>query len=335
MTTAVNTTAMSLVDLLKVTAPDGTALPIAEMMSAESAILKDAVFMEGNLPTGHTIAQRTGLPSATWRRLNEGVAASKSRVNTFTETCAILSSLGQCSVELAEMYPGGAQQYRLNEAAAHIEALWQEMESSFAYASLAAAPEELNGIIPRFNSTTAVGGSQIVLCDTSPAASGTDSTSVLLIGWGERKVYGIYPRGSKTGGIVHTPKPAQMLVDSGGTNLMDQYLDVFDWKVGFAVEDYRYVSRVANIDATQMAAGTSPIFDAMIEAFYLNKGHKGGAKMAWYCNRELGTYFHRKARSEASNQLTVATIAGSPVVSFLGIPIRITDGITSAEAEVT
>lgn len=334
MTTAINGSGFSLVDVLKRTAPDGSAIHIAEMMSAESEIVRDAPFFEGNLSTGHTIAQRTGLPSATWRRLNEGVAASKSRVNTFTETCAILSSMGQCSVELAKMHPGGEAAYRLNESAPHIEALWQEMESSFAYASLAAAPEELNGIIPRFNSTTATGGSQIVLCDD--AASGDDQTSVLLVGWGERKVYGIYPRGSTTGGIEHKALDAQLMVDSGGTNMMLQYPDLFDWKVGFAVEDYRYVSRVANVDAVNMAAGTSPIFDAMIEAFYLNKGHKGnGAKLVWYCNRDMGTYFHKKARAEASNQLTVQTIAGAPVVSFLGVPIHITDGITSTESVVS
>ncbi|MFA5943186.1 MAG: major capsid protein [Candidatus Thermoplasmatota archaeon] len=333
MTTAVNSTALSLVDVLKVTAPDGTALPIAQLMSARSAILKDALFVEGNLTTGHTVAQQTGLPSASWRALNAGIAASKGRVNTFTETCAILSSLGQCAVELAEMYPGGPAQYRLHAAEGHIEAMWQEMEASWAYASLAAAPNELNGLIPRFNSTTAVGGSQIVLCDD--AASGSDQTSVLLVGWGARKVYGFYPRGSTTGGIVHEAMPAQMLADSGGTNLLKQYVDTFDWKVGFAVEDYRYISRVANIDAVNMAAGTSPIFDAMIEAFYLNEGHKGGAKMAWYCNRAMGTYFHKKARAEASNQLTVETIDGKPVVSFLGVPIRITDGIGSAEDVVS
>jgi hypothetical protein len=331
MTTAVNATFPSLVDILKRTAPDGTALPIAEMMSAESAILKDAVFMEGNLTTGHTIGQRTGLPSAAWRRLNEGTAASKSRVNTFTETCAILSTMGQCSVELAKMYPGGADAYRLNEAAAHIEALWQEMESSFAYASLAAAPAELNGIIPRFNLTTGTGGSQIVKCDDS--ASGSDQTSVLLVGWGERKVYGIYPRGSTTGGIEHKAMPEQLLVDSGGTNMMLQYADLFDWKVGFAVEDYRYITRVCNIDAVNMVAGTSPIFDAMIEAWHKNK--RVGSKLAWYCNKAMGIYFHKKARAEASNQLTVATIDGEPVVSFLGVPIRITDGITSTEDVVS
>ena len=319
MTTAVNVSRFSLVDVVKRTAPDGSALPIAEMMSAESAILKDAVFFEGNLPTGHTIGQRTGLPSAAWRRLNEGYTASKSRVNTFTETCAILASMGQCSVELADMHPNGAAQYRLNEAAPHIEALWQEMESSFAYASLAAAPEELNGIVPRFNSTTSTGGSQIIKCDD--AASGSDQTSVLLVGWGERKVYGIYPRGSATGGITHKPYDSQLLADSGGTNLLPQYVDTFDWKVGFAVEDYRYISRVCNVDAVNMAAGTSPIFDAMIEAWHKNK--RVGAKLAWYCNRAMGIYFHKKARAEASNQLTVQTIDGEPIVSFLGVPIRI------------
>ena len=51
---------------------------IVELLSQNNEILDDMLWMEGNLPTGHKTTVRTGLPSATWRLLNYGVALSKS-----------------------------------------------------------------------------------------------------------------------------------------------------------------------------------------------------------------------------------------------------------------
>lgn len=328
MTTAINTGLPSLLDIIKLADPNGAAAHIIEMLNARNAIVKDAVFVEGNLPTGHRISNRTGLPSVGWRRLNEGVTIGKSRVDQYDETCAILSGISKCDVGLAEMAPGGPAAYRLSQSTPFIEAMSQEMESSFAYASIATAPEELNGIIPRLAATTGPGGSQITLCDSD--ASGADQTSVLLIGWGPAAIHGIYPRGSASAGVVHTDMGEQLTTDSGGTNQFRAFVDTYDWKVGFAVENFLYMHRVANIDAVNMAAGTSPLIDAMIEAWHGTES--GGVRQAWYCNRAVSTYLHKVARNDVKNAtLSIDTFEGKPVVTFMGVPIRQTDGILSTE----
>ena len=50
-----------------------------------------------------------------------------------------------------------------------------------------------------------------------------------------------------TGGVKHTDMGDQVTKDSGGTNEFRAFVDFFDWHWGLAVEDYRYVCRVANV----------------------------------------------------------------------------------------
>ena len=80
----------TMLDWAKRLDPDGKIAAIAELMTKQNDVLKDAVWMEGNLPTGHRTTHRTGIPHATWRRLNSGVAAGKSQTAQFTDTIGML-----------------------------------------------------------------------------------------------------------------------------------------------------------------------------------------------------------------------------------------------------
>ena len=73
-----NTNALTLIDWAKRLDPDGKVPVIAELLSQSNEILEDFVLVEGNLPTGHRVTIRTGLPTVYWRQLNQGVPTSKS-----------------------------------------------------------------------------------------------------------------------------------------------------------------------------------------------------------------------------------------------------------------
>lgn len=59
----------TLLDLAKMTDPDGTIGDIAEMLSLQNDILKDATVMEGKLTNGDENIVRTGIGGATWKKL--------------------------------------------------------------------------------------------------------------------------------------------------------------------------------------------------------------------------------------------------------------------------
>ena len=64
--------AVTLLDCAKRFDSTGKIAKLVEIMAQTNEILEDALWLEGNLPTGHRTTIRTGLPSATWRRSNYG-----------------------------------------------------------------------------------------------------------------------------------------------------------------------------------------------------------------------------------------------------------------------
>jgi hypothetical protein len=62
--------AMTLADAAKRKDPSGKTAKIVELLSQTNEILNDMMFMEGNLPTGHRVTVRTGLPTAYYRLTN-------------------------------------------------------------------------------------------------------------------------------------------------------------------------------------------------------------------------------------------------------------------------
>ena len=60
-----SSTALTLADWAKRMDDNYKTAKVVELLSQCNEILDDALFMEGNLPTGHKTTIRTGLPSAT------------------------------------------------------------------------------------------------------------------------------------------------------------------------------------------------------------------------------------------------------------------------------
>src|SRR3546814_5551391 len=88
-------------------------------------------YVEGNLTTGHRATIRTGLPTATWRKLNAGIPTSKSRTNQVDATCGMLEARGAVDKELARLN-GNTASFRASENIAFLEAMNETMaETTF------------------------------------------------------------------------------------------------------------------------------------------------------------------------------------------------------------
>jgi hypothetical protein len=109
-----STGALTLADWAKRLDPDGQVPKVAELLSQTNEILEDAVFMEGNLPTGHRLTIRTGLPQVFYRMINQGVPTSKSLTAQIDEACGILEARSHIDVELAKLN-GNTAAFRLSE----------------------------------------------------------------------------------------------------------------------------------------------------------------------------------------------------------------------------
>lgn len=322
----------TLSDIAKRIDPDGKIQAIVELLKQNNAILDGMLWKEGNLPTGHRTTVRTGLPTVTARRLNEGVLPSKSTTAQIDEQCAMFEAISEVDVDLVRLN-GNDSGFRLSEAGAFVEAMNQTMAQYLFYGNVSTTPEGFSGFATRYNSLSGTIGQNVL----NGLGSGSDNTSVYLVVWGENTIHGIYPKGSQAG-LVHEDMGEQ-LIQTGtgiGTGRMKAFVDRWQWKCGLAVRDWRYAVRIANIDVSNLVSETSAadLTKLMIRAIHRIPA-LGSGRAVFYCNRTVREMLDIQALNKASNQLSIDNFSGRPVTTFRGIPIETVDQILETESVVT
>lgn len=325
---------LTLADWAKRLDPDGKVPLIVELLEETNEILTDMLFREGNLPTGHQITMRTGLPSVAWRLINGGITPSKGNTAQITEQTGMLEAWSEVDKDLAELN-GNVGAFRLSEAVSFIEAMNQEMASTLFYGNSGTAPGEFTGLAPRYSDTSAANGQNII----DGGGTGSDNSSIWLVGWGDNTVCGIFPKASKAG-LSHEDLGLQTVsvaTDIGGAKLR-AYQDHWQWKNGIALKDWRYTVRIANIDISNLIAQSSAadLTNLLIKATHRPPNLRS-AKFAIYMNRTCFQEFDIQRRDDviSGGSLTYTDVDGKRVYSFRGIPVRICDALTEAEAQVT
>ena len=323
----------TLLDLTKRLDPEGRIDRIAEMLTETNEILEDAVWMEGNLPTGHRTTIRTGLPSPTWRKLYGGVQPTKSRTAQVTDSCGMLEAYAEVDKALADLN-GNTEAFRLSEDAAHIEGMNQEFASTLFYGNEGTEPEAFTGFAPRFNDQAAENGHHILTDAATP--DGTDNGSIWLIGWGENSVHCIYPKGSKAG--LQVEDKGQVTVESidGAGGRMEAYRTHYRWDCGLTVRDWRYVVRI-QVDAEDLTknAATGPdLIDLMTQALELPPS-LSGARFCFYAPRAIRSFLRRQIVNKvAASTLTMEQVSGKRVVMFGEVPVKRSDALLLTESGI-
>jgi hypothetical protein len=329
----VGTGVMTMADWAKTLDPNGKPARIIEMLSQNNEILDDAMFGEGNLEIGHRTSIRTGLPTAYWRLLNVGTPPSKDTTAQVTEACGILEAVSKVDVEVAKL-GGNPSAVRLSKARSFVEAMSQEMAATLFYGNGTTAPEEFNGLSVRYSSKSAVNGRNIV----DAAGAGGDCTSMWLINWGPEKVWCPFPKGS-TAGLAHRDYGEQLIADATGITgaVLPAFVDLWQWKAGLVVEDWRYAVRIANIDVGNLVANTTPAALTTLLTKAVHRLHNLNGRVGIYCNRTIAEYLdiQRQALVAAGGGITYQVVDGKNIMSFRGIPIRTCDALLETEATVT
>ena len=226
--------------------PDGTTATVAELLTQMNTILQDAVFIEGNLPTGHRVVVRTGLPTVYWRALNAGVPTSKSTTATVDEACGMLEAYSEIDKDLA-MLNGNTAAFRLSEDVAFLEAMNQTQATTMFYGNPGVDIKQYLGLAPRYSALSA-GNAQSIL---DGGGVSTNNASIWLIVWGENTVFCPFPKGSKAG-LQHDDLGEQTVYDGAtglaATGRFQALRTHYQWKNGLAVKDWRYVVRICNIN---------------------------------------------------------------------------------------
>ena len=328
------TTSLTLADWAKRIDPEGRVPVVAELLSQSNQVLEDAVFVPGNLPTGHRVVIRTGLPTVYWRAINQGVPPSKSTTAQVDEACGMLEAFSEMDVDLAELN-GNTDEFRLSEDIPFLEAMNQEMAQKLFYGNPATDPKYFLGIMPRYGAISGAGNAQNIL-DAGGTAS--DNASIVLVGWGENTVFCPFPKGSKAG-LLHEDLGIETVNNPDGSRLR-AYRTRYQWKNGLVVKDWRYIVRVANIKIGALTSNTSPadIISLMSRACDRIPNF-GMCKPVFYMNRTLYSFLRLQALNKSNAAVTVEkglNQFGTPMtwLSFEGIPLRRVDQLLNTEARV-
>lgn len=326
-------TYFDLIELYKSQDGQGNFVDVIEMLAQMNPILSDAIALECNKGTEHLHTVRAGLPSVTWGKLYQGVPNSKSSRTQVTDTTGFVEGLSTIDKRLLDLStnPGAL---RMSEAQAFLEAMSQEVGSKMFYGNTASDPEQFMGLAPRFNSLSAPNGNQII----DAGGTGSDNTSIWFVAWGENQSHLLYPKGTQAG-VKREDKGEQRLTDGSGNAYYGKE-EMFTWNVGLAVKDWRYVSRIANVDVSLMQAGSVALYDFMRKAYYaLQSRRVAGGNLAIYCNTDVLEALDALATNAGASDSFIRLkmgkdIQGEEVLMYRNIPLRETDSLLNTEARV-
>ncbi len=319
---AISATNPTLLDVSKRLDPDGKIDMITEMLAETNEVLEDMTFIEGNLPTGHKTTIRSGLPTATWRKLNYGVQPSKSRTVTVTDSAGMLEAYAEVDKALADLN-GNTSEFRVSEDSAFLESMNQTMADKLFYGDTDTDPEQIMGFGPRFNDLSAENADNII----DAGGTGSDNHSIWLVVWGANTVHGIYPKGSMAG-FQHQDLGEVTLEDAAGGKYQG-YRTHYKWDTGLTVRDWRYVVRICNVDNSLLSKDASTggdLIDLMVQALELVP-NLGMGRPAFYVNRTVRSFLRRQISNKTNVNLTMEEVAGKKVVAFDGVPVRRCDGL--------
>lgn len=303
---------------------------IIEMLSETNEILEDMTMIEANGFTEHKTTVRSGLPSGTWRKLNYGVQPEKSRTVSVKDSMGMLETYAEVDKALADLN-GNSAAWRMSEDRAFIEGINQTMADTLFYGDSSLDPEKFMGLAPRYNSLAAENGGNII----DALGTGSDNASIWLVVWGPNTCHGIFPKGSPAG-LQARDLGEDTLIDAAGGRYQG-YRTHYKWDLGASLRDWRYVSRIANIDVsdlTKNAATGADLIDFMTQALELVP-NIGMGRPCFYMPRKIRSFLRRQITNKvASSTLTMEEIAGKKVVAFDGVPCRRSDALLLTEARV-
>lgn len=326
--------ALTLADWAKRLDPDGKVPVVAELLSQSNEILEDAVFMEGNLPTGHRVVIRTGLPTVYWRSINQGVPTSKSTTVQVDEAVGMLEAYARVDKDLAELN-GNTAAFRLSEDTAFLEAMNQAQASTLLYGNPGTDPRQYLGMGPRYGTISGAGNAQNII-DAGGVSS--NNTSIYLVVWGENTVFCTFPKGSKAG-LNHEDQGVLTVYDSNN-NPYQAYQTHYQWKNGLVVKDWRYVVRIANINTANLVAESSAADLVKLMSRALDRiPNFGMGRAAFYMNRTVYSMLRIQALNKSQNAIAVQqglNQFGTPQswTTFEGVPLRRVDQLLNTEARV-
>ncbi len=327
---SIGNTYLTLADMYKQQEGGEITASIIELLSQTNELLQDANVIECNDGTGHKTTVRNGLPSATFRKLYQGVMPSKSTTSQVRDTTSMLEAYSEVDSALVEL-SGNQAQFRLNEARAFMEAMNQECLENIFYGDLKSDTAKFDGLAVRYASIdsdkTKIGYNVI-----DAGGTGSDNTSIWFVTWGDLHCSMLYPKGTKAG-LQHDDKGQNTKTLSDGS-LLEVHRDHWKWNLGLSVRDWRSTCRIANIDVSEALAGNVDLLKYLRKAYFRVKKYSKTGRLAMYANSDMCEVIDALATDKSNVRLSIKEYDGKDITHYRNTPIRECEQLLNTESTV-
>ena len=305
---------------------------VVNLLQQFNPVLEDATALPCNKGLFHETHQKIGLPNVTWARYYKGTPTSTGKKQLLKDTPGQLETACEVDkriIDVAEKAEEKAS-LRVSESLDHYEALSQRAARAIFYQNSEAAPDTMLGLAPRYNDATSNAENRKQIFDGG--GTGNALSSIWMITWGRQTAHLIYPKHGKAGIQTEDMGVIPKQDDSGNTYFA--YRENYMWHLGLCIRDWRYVTRVANIntsDLTTDATAGANIIELLTHAFYQHNGRRRPmGKTCIYMGTDLVKYLDFQARDGQKNLFLTIDKQGPnamPVLSFRGFPVREVDAL--------
>ena len=316
--------------------PAGTYAQVIEIAQENNAMISDMIWRPTNAKTMHRTTQRLAYPTPGRRRIDQGVASSKSVTRQVEDKTTRIESHSKVDAMHEEWEGENFDAYRLDEDMAHMVGHNEKVTFDIFYGSTASDPEGIDGLTTRFGDDTGEWADQVY----DAGGSGSDNASIWKIGHGPQTFHGIFPK-EDVAGMKMEDKGKSIAYDSSNREY-EAYRTFCKWSYGISVRDPRAIARMAAIDVSTLQSDTAGTTHDLLDYFAIldertDYSFGGPVKWCYYTNRNVYGMLLRQALKKSTTHLTLeeAQTAGNKrVLKFLGTPIHRVDALTSTEAAI-
>ena len=261
---------------------------------------------------GYKTLVRTSNPTASFRSANEGTATDKGQYENRSFETHIMSPSWCCDEAIASRHEDGPEAMIALEASAMLEAAMQALASQFYYGTATDA-KGFPGLAEVYSTALQV---------LAGGTTGSAQTSLWAVRFGPKDVGWIWGQN----GQLEVSEVELCRVLDGSSNPFWAYVQRLTSYPGLQVCSVNSVGRIANIHASDSGASLTDDDIADLLALF----PVGKPPHYLFCNR--------KARAMLRKNRTATNPTGQPApfpTESFGIPIAVTDAITSTEAVIS
>ncbi len=312
---------VTLADYSAQLAKDGKTRQAADIINTlrqQNALFDVLQFKETNQPGGvERVPYEGDLPEVSWRILNRGTVSTKGRFREASFTCASLESF--CLIDEKIIQTCGSL-YGNSQCVAHLSAMSNKIATTFFYGDEAATPESFTGLSAYYRETD---NRQVF----SAMGQGDHETSIWFCSFGPRSLYGIYPRGVKTGFQTHYNGIVN--VEKDGLELHCHEYQ-FSWDMGLCLYDPRAVARVKDVDPARVNTSEMKEFYEALAGAYAATAARPEEALVIFANRASMEYILKTA-CYLGFPLQYLAFKGKIRPHLFGVPVLLCEALLNTE----